>query len=433
VTRSGTARGAEASSGPVLELTIEKPAAGGRMLARHDGRIVLVQGAIPGERVRVRVSRTGKGVAYADTIEVLIASSDRRPAHDPRCGGQALAHVVYSRQVRLKGEVIQDGLARIGKITLAAAPAVVPSPERGYRMRARLHVRNRRLGFFREGSHEICDAAATGQLSADTGAWLATAGRLIGARHLTGLTSIEIAENVDGSQRACHLEIERGVPVEPFSELTPGLTGLSAARSGGSRSYTLAGTSTVMDRLQVDAVEDGSFLLERDVRAFFQGNRFLLQPLLTHVVSFVDRGPVLDLYAGVGLFGLAAATAGCESVSLVEGDLVSGDSLRRNAEPFGARVRVASMSVEEFFSKEPGYQARTAIVDPPRTGLSRTSVDALLRSGVARLVYVSCDVATLARDLRLLLDGGFELRDVSGFDLFPNTAHIETVVVLERE
>jgi 23S rRNA (uracil1939-C5)-methyltransferase len=402
------------------------------MLARLDGRVVLVHGAIPGERVRARVERTSKGVVHAETLEVLTASNDRRAADDPRCGGQAYAHVAYPRQIRLKADIIQDGLARIGKIALPSPPQVVPSPEHGYRMRSRLHVKGRRLGFFREGSHEICDAVTTGQLAAETGTWIAAAERLIDARRLQGLLSVDIAESIDGTQRACHLEVERHAAVEAFHGLAAGATGLSASRSGRSRTYTLAGTPSVTDRLRAGSGDARSFSLERDVRTFFQGNRFLLQPLVTHVLSFINAGPVLDLYAGVGLFGLAAAAAGCQPVTLVEGDTVSGASLLKNVHPFGARVRVESMPVEDFLSSHPADPVHTAIVDPPRTGLSRAALGGLLEVAAARIVYVSCDIATLARDLRALLDAGYDLQDVCGFDLFPNTAHIETVAVLDR-
>src|SRR3977135_4302445 len=118
------------------------------MLARHKGQVVLVWGAIPGERVRARVERTGKGVLYAETIEVLSASPDRRDASaDWRCGGNVLAHVGYPRQLQLKSDIIRDALARIGRMPLADPPPVTASPEQGYRMRARLHVRNGRIGF----------------------------------------------------------------------------------------------------------------------------------------------------------------------------------------------------------------------------------------------------------------------------------------------
>ena len=123
--------------GSIVTLDVEKPAAGGRMLARHQGRVVLVWGAIPGERVAARIERVGKGLAYAETVEVLSPSPDRRPpGGDWRCGGSVLAHVSYARQLQLKGQIIQDAFGRIGRVPLPAVPEVIGSPETGYRMRA---------------------------------------------------------------------------------------------------------------------------------------------------------------------------------------------------------------------------------------------------------------------------------------------------------
>src|SRR5712691_2351107 len=151
--------------GQTLSLTIEKPAAGGRMIARVDGQIVLVLGAIPGERVRARIERVGKDVAYADTVAVEEGSSDRRtPFSDPLCGGCLYGYIKYPRQLDIKSLVIADAFNRIGHLPLPGAVRVAASPEEGYRMRARLHLRGQRFGFFREGTHEICDARATRQL-----------------------------------------------------------------------------------------------------------------------------------------------------------------------------------------------------------------------------------------------------------------------------
>src|SRR5688572_19878884 len=158
--------------GTLLTLDVEKPAAGGRMLARHHGRVVLVWGAIPGERITARVERIGKGVAYADTADVLTASPDRRTdAGDWRCGGNVLAFVAYPRQLQLKGQIIQDALARIGRMPIAV-PDVIASPEAGYRMRARLHASNGRVGFYREGTHTLCGVGQTRQLAGTTNAWI---------------------------------------------------------------------------------------------------------------------------------------------------------------------------------------------------------------------------------------------------------------------
>ena len=157
------------SAGALVSLKIEKPAAGGRMIARLDGQIVLVGGAIPGEQVTARIERVAKGVAFADTVSVEEPSPDRRqPAADPACGGNLYAHIDYARQLAIKGDIIADGLARIGRVVLPAPVVVAGSPGDGYRMRARLHVQQGRIGFFREGSRQLCDPRATRQLLAST-------------------------------------------------------------------------------------------------------------------------------------------------------------------------------------------------------------------------------------------------------------------------
>jgi 23S rRNA (uracil1939-C5)-methyltransferase len=132
------------------------------------------------------------------------------------------------------------------------------------------------------------------------------------------------------------------------------------------------------------------------------------------------------------LFGLALAAIGADHVTLVEGDRVSGADLQMNAEPFRDRVRIERTSVEDFLARHRSASAETLIVDPPRTGLSRGAIAGILALKPARLVYVSCDVATLARDTRALLDNGYELGPVTALDLFPNTAHVETVTVFSR-
>src|SRR5215472_4226896 len=197
-----------------VSLTVEKPAAGGRMIARVDGQVVLVAGAIPGERVTARVDRVGKGVLYATTVDVEQASSDRRPSTgDPECGGCLYAHVQYDRQLALKSEVIADAFARIAKISLPARVNVALSPETGYRMRARLHMRGRRVGFFREGTHEICDARATGQLLPAT---FDAIDRLTAGIHSLGVDvrEIELSENADASNRAVSLETAEAIDVQ---------------------------------------------------------------------------------------------------------------------------------------------------------------------------------------------------------------------------
>src|SRR3954462_12335364 len=150
--------------GQTLDVHVEKPAVGGRMIARVDGQVVFVAGAIPGERIRAVVERVVKGLAYADTVAVDEPSASRRPAAgDPLCGGCLYAHIAYDRQREIKALVIRDAFARIGRIELAAPVDVEASPEEGYRRRARLHVSGGLVGFYREGTHELCDPRPTRQ------------------------------------------------------------------------------------------------------------------------------------------------------------------------------------------------------------------------------------------------------------------------------
>jgi 23S rRNA (uracil1939-C5)-methyltransferase len=400
------------------------------MLARHNGQVVLVWGAIPGERVRARIARSAKGVLFAETVEVLAASPDRRAGFaDWRCGGNVLAHVSYERQLQIKSEIIRDAFARIGRLPLDTSPNVIASPEDGYRLRARFHVRDGRIGFMREESHDICAVGPTRQMLAATVRWIEEAETRLRDDRLRGLSSIEIAENIPASERACHLELEPGTEARPFAALaTDAMTGLSAQVLDRRGVETLTGVPVVSDSI-------GALVLKRDVRAFFQANRFLLEPLVRHVLDRVPAsGPVVDLYAGVGLFGLSLAAAGREAITLVEGDPVSARDLEENARPFPERTRVERSSVEDFLRHSKASPGATFIVDPPRTGMSREAVQGILHVKPARLLYVSCDVATLARDVRALVDHGYALAEqISAFDLFPNTAHVESVCLLGRD
>jgi 23S rRNA (uracil1939-C5)-methyltransferase len=289
-------------------------------------------------------------------------------------------------------------------------------------------VRGGRIGFVREGSHDICDVGLTRQMLPKTAEWIKEAEARLHGDRLKGLSSIEIAENIPATERACHLELEPGTEARPFAALaTDALTGVSVQVLDRRRVETLVGVPVVSDSI-------GPFVLKRDVRAFFQGNRFLLEPLVRHVRDLApERGPIVDLYAGVGLFGLALAAAGREEITLVEGDPVSARDLEENARPFPERARVERSSVEDFLRHRKAAPDATLIVDPPRTGMSREAVQGILQVKPARLLYVSCDVATLARDVRALVDAGYALEQIRAFDLFPNTAHVESVCLLRRE
>src|SRR5207237_5232390 len=193
--------------GQMISLTIEKRAAGGRMIARVNGQVVLVSGAIPGERVTARVERVSKSVAYAETVTADEPSSDRRRATgDPMCGGSLYAHIAYPRQLEIKAQVIADAFGRIARLPLATAVRVAASRDDGYRMRARLHVRGGRIGFFREGSHQLCDARATRQLLPATCDALEQLAAGLRSLADASVPTIEVSENVDASERVVHLD-----------------------------------------------------------------------------------------------------------------------------------------------------------------------------------------------------------------------------------
>jgi 23S rRNA (uracil1939-C5)-methyltransferase len=411
-------------AGDILPLTIEKPAAGGRMIARHDGQIVLVGGAIPGERVRASVERVGKGVAYAQTIDVESGSPDRRDAAgDPQCGGCLYAHIAYARQLTIKSQVIGDAFHRIGRVPLHSPVPVAASPEEGYRMRARLHVRGSRIGFFREGTHEVCEPRQTRQLRPDSCDALDRLGAALEAADAHAVREIELTENVDASERVVFLDSPSPVAdraIEAAAAL-PGLTGIVTA-------YGAHGNTHVTDRIVVDGA---AVSLRRHVLAFFQGNRYLLESLVAHVVGQLPRGaPVIDLYAGVGVFAISAAASRGVSVTAVEGDRVAAADLAENTTAAGVAVAAIHQAVEDFVRRPPHSSA--VIVDPPRTGISREALGGVVRLNARRLIYVSCDVATLARDARHLIDAGYTIDRIDAFDLFPNTPHVETVVVFDK-
>ena len=393
----------------ILELTVERPAQGGRMIARlpaaggagGPGEVVLVAGAIPGERVRARVTERRQGVSFAETIDVIEASADRRdPPFDPLCGGNLLAHITYARQLGIKREILADAFRRQARMPLDVLPPIAGSPETGYRMRARLHIANGRIGFFRERTRDVCDAARTGQLSDGANA-------LIDASHdalapfADAIDEIVLAENAAATERLLHVVGKPGksYPVE-YSRLDDVIH------------ETLPGGAT----------------LERHAMSFFQANRFLLSTLITKVCDAAGAGNLADLYAGVGLFAAEAASRGAEVIA-VESDPTSSRDLAKNLSAFGLSARAVTEPVERWLSQRRSVP-ETVIVDPPRAGLHPDTRRRLIELRPEKVVYVSCDPVTLARDVKEFVGGGYRLTHLEALDLFPNTPHVESIAVL---
>jgi tRNA/tmRNA/rRNA uracil-C5-methylase (TrmA/RlmC/RlmD family) len=411
--------------GDRLTLEIEKPVTGGRMLARHEGAVVLVSGALPGERVEARVERLQKGTAWAAVTGVLRPSPNRVGEPNP-CGGCVLAHASYEAQLDLKRLIVIDSFARLAKRPLEIDVPAVPSPPAGYRMRSRLHVEGTRLGFYLEGTHTLCEPGSTGQLLPETLALVQRLGGALGP--VPGVvTAVTIVENREASERAIHLDLARDADPSRLAAMiqTAGVTGVSATHEGSSRCRDLWGSPRVMERFH-GGMADWS--LSHSANAFFQANRFLIEPLASAVVGAVVETPIVDLYAGVGLFGVAAVAGGKGPVVAVEGDEASQRDLVGNTAGLGDRIQVRRQPVERFLAApDRPRRVGTVIVDPPRTGLSRAALAGVIALDAPGLVYVSCDVATFARDAQALLAARYRLERLQIFDLFPNTAHVELV------
>ncbi|MEO8070477.1 MAG: hypothetical protein ABI652_03675, partial [Acidobacteriota bacterium] len=346
------------------------------------------------------------------------------------------AHIEYDYQRQLKSEVIADAFRRLGKIALDQPVAVEASPERGYRMRARLHLREGRAGFFREGTHVWCDAAPAGQMLAGSLAAVQAVVGAIGAA-ASDCESVLLVENVSASERVVHVEFSEATRKgrrPAWIELPEGVTGVTIARDG--RVEAIAGSATVTDRAEelfgAAPPVSADTAWARRAPPFFQGNRYLAGALVRHVLELAgDRRNVADLYAGVGLFAVALAAAGATVVA-IEGERWSVEDLEANALPWADRLSVVGQSVEDGAATlEPGSRD-VVVLDPPRSGLSPRAANAVAALAAPRIVYVSCDPPTLARDAARLAQAGYRLASLRAFDLFPSTAHVEVIAAFDR-
>ena len=419
----------------ILDLRVERPVAGGVMLARHGGRVVLVSGAIPGERVRAGIVRESRDVIHASVVDVVEPDPDRRAINvDPTCGGQVYLHINYGRQVQLKTEVIGDALRRIARAGDLGPVAVTPSPEHGYRMRSRLHVGSAGIGFIREGTHKLCDPAETRQLLPETNHMLAVVGRRLAGTDYRSVSHVDLAEDIVGESRVINFHLKKPYLSTEVSAWSSGcsLSGVTWSRPGSSAIEVVTGESNIFDAVATLLPETPSLegMIGRNVRSFFQANRYLLPSLVSAVCKYVKVGPVLDLYAGVGLFAVALAGLGVDEITAVERDVIARKDLIQNAKGVARQVQVVETSVERFLTGSSERIQGTVIVDPPRAGLSKTVLERLVKRRAASIVYVSCDVATFARDVGRFRQAGYSIEAVQAFDMFPNSAHIELLAKL---
>ncbi|HEY7323587.1 MAG TPA: TRAM domain-containing protein [Streptosporangiaceae bacterium] len=417
--------------GDVLELTVGEVVHGGWCVSRQDdtGLVVFVRHALPGERVRARVTQATARLARAEAIDIQHASADRvaapcRYARPAGCGGCDWQHASLEAQRRLKALVIRQQLNRIAGIDVDVTVDAVPGDEAGlgWRTVVSFAVTSGGLaGLRRHRSHEVV-AIDRCLIAHDE---ITAAG--VTAASWPGAHSVEIAIEPDSGERGVVVAASgAGLPVLP--DIAADSVQISARR--GAR-------TPVRGRGYVTRRAAG-----RDWRVslggFWQVHPGAADVLGQAVLAALDPRPgevALDLYCGAGLFaGLLAEAVGPEGAVLaVEQDPAAARDARHNLRPW-PRARVHRGDAAAVLARTGLSDASIAVLDPPRTGAAGPVIDALCRApaGLRRLAYVSCDPATLARDLRRLLDGGWQLTGLRGYDAFPMTHHVECLAVLAR-
>jgi len=390
---------------------IEKLVHGGAGLARHEGRVLLVPFALPGEQVRVEVQRERAGVIEARLAEVVEAAAERIEPRCPyfrRCGGCAYQHAGYELQLEQKRLILEEVFRRVGKLEPPPVE-VVSSPAWEYRNRAQFHLAGGRIGYFAHGSHRLCAVDKCPLLSPQLNAALGTLAEMqCEPRFPHFVKSLELFGNDAGIQLNV-LETARPVARRFFDWCGERIAGLA----DGALEYRAGG--------DVHRVSGGSF---------FQVNRFLIEPLVERALAGAEGETAVDVYAGVGLFSLPLARR-FRRVTAVESGGGAIRDLEFNAARAALPVAVRQASAEFYLlglAERPDF----VLADPPRVGLGKKVVAELLRIAPPRLVIVSCDPATLARDLAALIRGGYRIERLTLIDLFPQTAHIETITALNR-
>jgi len=399
-----------------LEVEIERLLPGGVGLAHAEGLTLFVSLAAPGDVLLVEIDRIQGKVGFASIIEIVKPSPLRIEPPCPyfgRCGGCDFQQLTYEAQLNAKVEIIRDCLRRIGKIEISPDIPITPSPEPWhYRARAmwQVDLNDKLLGYFERGTNRVCDVEYCAVLVPELQTTLERVRNEIGEAGLAkAWRDIEVVAGDDGVSVAPPLG---GYKTEVVSRVI------------GNETYHFS------------------------AEAFFQTNHLLLEPLIAAAIVGAQGQTAIDLYSGVGLFTLPLARR-FERVIAVESSSRATEFARRNLE---FAHRGISPTVKEGYERTLGevelVNSRVGdwlkqhsasfgpvdflLLDPPRTGCENRDIVGILALRPARIAYVSCDPATLARDLKKLIAGGYTLNSVVAFDMFPQTHHVETVAHLSR-
>ena len=390
-------------SGDLVQVTIEKVAHGGHFIARHDGAVIFVRHAIPGEKCTIQITSTGSSFNRADVVSVEAPSEFRVQApcsfaHRNGCGGCDFQHISVDHQRILKSDVIAEQFSRIAKMEMRVEVEEVGESTH-WRTRAIATTdRNGKLGFYKSRSHSI--APVTDCIICVDGMNF----NEIASRDLKGDIRVEISASNTG-ERSIALAPARG---EEKARLTEGPAVLHENVLGRS--------------------------LEVSQESFWQSHKKAPEVLTQAVLEFAQLKSgehVLDLYGGVGLFSAAIleAVGPTGHVDLIEGSKVATADAARNFAAF-ANITIATGDVAKLLPRITA--ADVVVLDPPRDGAGKEAVAHIARLAPRAIVYVACDPAALARDTAYLADHSYSLVKVRAFDLFPMTHHIECVALYAR-
>ena len=390
-----------------LDVTIDRIVGDGKGIGFADGKTVFVSRTAPGEHLRVRVIRETKNVVHAVPDKIYTASPMRitpEVEYEERAGVYDFIHIGYQDQLKLKVGMIEDALRRIAKLESVPEIEIVPSPDQfGYRSRAEFQVsaENSLVGYYAENSKTIVDIKRC-PLCTDT----------------VNLLLQTLRDDVEAGLVPAAAREYRAVATEFGTALEPTTTN----RSG---------------MLQQKV---GEFEYRFTAESFFQANIPVAAELVKGVMQIAtqakaENGYALDLYAGVGLFSLPLAKL-FKRIIAVESHKPALGWLKDNLKHGGfTRSKEIGVPVEHWVNGDVSRYGKVALMvfDPPRTGAVNRAIQGMIKIAPAHIAAVSCDPATFARDVRGLLDGGYELLSVKAYDMFPQTHHVEMLAHLKRK
>ena len=382
-----------------MEVEVERILPGGMGLAHAGGKTVFVSLAAPGDRLRVRVDREQGNLLFASIEEIITPSPLRIEPPCPyfgRCGGCDFQQLTYEAQLAAKGEMIRDCLHRIARLENVPQFVVTPSPNAWrYRMRATWQIdrEQQAIGYYERGSRRVCDVADCAILVPELQATL---------------------EQVRGTA---------------WNQFPDRLQHLNVATDENKVSFAPAFAGFNNNELRTTIRGEG---YRYNAQTFFQANPALVGPLIDAALGDASGETAIDLYSGVGLFTLPLLRR-FRSVMSVEAVPTSARFARWNLKDAGFDAASVNLeNVADWFNSV-STPVDFILLDPPRVGAESDVIRAILDLHPPRISYVSCDPATLARDLKKLFGGGYTVQSLNAFDLFPQTHHVETVVHLRPE